>query len=77
MALGIYRMGAIYYKICIDSYEIYLLECFTSPLNLFTIFIEFILVNVVCLGNVKNVLFIDLACTSSLQFYHKILPAKH
>ena len=25
-------MGAIYYKICIDSYEIYLLECFTSPL---------------------------------------------
>ena len=33
MALGIYRMGAIYYKICIDSYDIYLLECFTSPLN--------------------------------------------
>ena len=32
MALGIYRMGAIYYKICIDSYEIYLLECFTGPL---------------------------------------------
>ena len=26
-------MGAIYYKICIDSYEIYLLECFTSPLK--------------------------------------------
>ena len=26
-------MGAIYYKICIDSYEIYLLECFTSPLR--------------------------------------------
>ncbi len=26
-------MGAIYYKICIDSYEIYLLECFTSPLS--------------------------------------------
>ena len=26
-------MGAIYYKICIDSYEIYLLECFTSPLT--------------------------------------------
>ena len=25
-------MGPIYYKICIDSYEIYLLECFTSPL---------------------------------------------
>ena len=33
MALGIYRMCAIYYKICIDSYEIYLLECFTSPLR--------------------------------------------
>ena len=33
MALGIYRMGAIYYKICIDSYEIYLLECFISPLT--------------------------------------------
>ena len=33
MALGIYRMGAIYYKICVDSYEIYLLECFTSPLS--------------------------------------------
>ena len=29
-------MGAIYYKICIDSYEIYLLECFTSPLNQIT-----------------------------------------
>ncbi len=27
-------MGAIYYKICIDSYDIYLLECFTSPLSL-------------------------------------------
>ena len=33
MALRLYRMGAIYYKICIDSYEIYLLECFTSPLS--------------------------------------------
>ena len=33
MALRLYRMGAIYYKICIDSYEIYLLECFTSPLT--------------------------------------------
>ena len=34
MALRLYRMGAIYYKICIDSYEIYLLECFTSPLSI-------------------------------------------
>ena len=34
MAVGIYRMGAIYYKICIDSYEVYLLECFTSPLTI-------------------------------------------
>ena len=34
VALGIYSMGAIYYKICIDSYEIYLLECFSLPLSL-------------------------------------------
>ena len=37
---------------------------------------EFILVNFLCLLNVKNVIFIDLACTSSLQFSH-LLPAKH
>ena len=47
----------------------------TINLNLFTIVFEFILVNCVCLGNVQDVLFIDLACTGSLQFSH-ILPAK-
>ena len=47
-----------------------------STMTTITIINEFILVNFVCLGNVKNVLFIDLAYTSSLQFYH-LLPAKH
>ena len=37
-------MGAIYYKICIDSYEIYLLECFTSPLNRLSTLIVFLMI---------------------------------
>ena len=35
MAFRLYQMGAMYYKICIDSYEIDLLECFSGPLNIF------------------------------------------
>ena len=34
MTLRIYRMGAIYWNIYIDSYEIHLLACFSRPLNI-------------------------------------------
>ena len=34
MALRLYQLGAIYYKICIDSYEIHLLYRFSPPLRM-------------------------------------------
>ena len=34
VALRLYQVGAMYYKICVDSYEIHLLNRFSLPLRL-------------------------------------------